>query len=167
MGRAHCAAVALRLRGKAMFKIVPTPCSPRLQTRMYQLQCQSGLGTAQAGPPRPGPTSSSQREPRSWQRGRSNRAGDVESGWSKVRVLSELTLVRSRADRCIEGTPVIIGSSPASCGLCALTPCARFRSGLMYQVPRMGSHISMGSGCDLSLSQSGKGKLSPFLGRLE
>ncbi|XP_047413767.1 high mobility group nucleosome-binding domain-containing protein 3 isoform X2 [Sciurus carolinensis] len=50
---------------------------------MYQLQCQSGLGTAQAGLRRPGPTSSSQREPRSWQRGRSNRAGDVESGWSK------------------------------------------------------------------------------------
>lgn len=33
-----------------MFKIALTPCSPPLQTRMYQLPCQSGLGTAQAGP---------------------------------------------------------------------------------------------------------------------
>lgn len=38
------------VEGKPCLKQRSLPCSPALQTRMYQLQCQAGLGTAQAGP---------------------------------------------------------------------------------------------------------------------
>lgn len=56
-----------------MFRIALTPCSPARRTRMYQLRCQSGLGTARAGPGRPDLPRSSRRERPS--RRRARRAG--------------------------------------------------------------------------------------------
>lgn len=129
--------------GKAMFKIALTPLLAPRQTRMYQLRCQSGLGTPRRG-------RSSRRARRSWRRAHGRRLAPGHPPWPPR---AEATPVRPATQTHRRGrrgppSPAPLRAqrelgSPESHLLLAdyYVP---FRAGTRHQVSRARTSLSLG-----------------------